>query len=160
MVCNPRWLSGLKRDWRRPLVRFTGPPSSPFILFMAWYALLSGVPTLLYGGGANMWESIVGWSDTALFAIFENRHYAADQVYCTFMSPIPKNRQFWLRARKAHAWQSFHFSKFTETLQNNYFFWKFSFLGPQNEQFGFWPDQRKTILLIDFLLIFSFIKPK
>ena len=45
-----------------------------------------------------------GWSDIALFfAIFENGHYAADQVYC-FESNYEESWNMGARARK-----SFHF---------------------------------------------------
>ena len=48
----------------------------------------------------------VGWSDIALFAIYQNRHIAADQVKVNSeKSP----------SLTAHARQSFHFSKFTVT---------------------------------------------
>ena len=43
------------------------------------------------------------------FSIFENGHYAADQVY--FFSPIKKNRA----NLAAHVRQSFHFQKFANT---------------------------------------------
>ena len=39
----------------------------------------------------------LGWSDLDLFSIFENGHYAADEVH-TFMIPSPKNRRIWPRA--------------------------------------------------------------
>ena len=49
------------------------------------------------------------------FSIFENGHYAADQVY--FFSPIKKNRA----NLAAHVRQSFHFQKITGTLKMIFF---------------------------------------
>ena len=61
----------------------------------------------------------LGWSDLDLFSIFENGHYAADEVH-TFMIPSPKNRRIWPRAYSACA-AKFSLSKITGTLKNVYF---------------------------------------
>ena len=42
-------------------------------------------------------QCTVGWSDTELWAIFENGHYAAHQVY--FYESNIKNRRIWVRAQ-------------------------------------------------------------
>ena len=51
------------------------------------------------------------------FPIFENGHYAADQVYF-YESNSKKIREF-CRALAGHARQSFHFQKITGTLKIN-----------------------------------------
>ena len=53
--------------------------------------------TFLTNGGRFIYRRL-GSSDIDFFAIFENGHYAADQVY--FFSPIPKYRRIWPRARR------------------------------------------------------------
>ena len=52
----------------------------------------------------------------SIFAIFENGHFAADQLHI-YMSNSPKK----LANLAAHA-EQFLFSKITGTLKNNYFF--------------------------------------
>ena len=66
----------------------------------------------------------LGWSDLDLFSIFENGHYAADEVH-TFMIPSPKNRRIWPRAYSACA-AKFSLSKNHRDPKNRIFFWKFS----------------------------------
>ena len=103
----------------------------------------------------------VGWSDIALFAIFENGHYAADQVYF-YESNLKKIVEF-DRMRG----NVFFPQKIKETLKLNFLFLKIcKYLpcilqraiakkkirnkkskqilgGLQNCQVGFWPGQRK-----------------
>ena len=61
-------------------------------------------------------DKVLGWSDKALFAIFENRHlqYAA---YYICKSPVSKNRRI-----GPHVRQSFHFLNNHRDLKNEYFF--------------------------------------
>ena len=74
---------------------------------------MDGLPSVYTCASSSFsFSSLIGWSDQAIFAIFENGHYAADQDI--FMSPIPIDRQIWERAR-------FHFQKVAETKMNTFF---------------------------------------
>ena len=53
--------------------------------------------------------STVGWSDLALFSIFESVHISADQVY--FQELNSKKSAIFGCARASHARHSFHFQK-------------------------------------------------
>ena len=63
----------------------------------------------------------VGWSDLALFSIFENTFLLIRYI---FMSSIPKNWQFWPGTRGSQARQSFNFKRITGSLKINIFIWK------------------------------------
>ena len=67
-------------------------------------------------------QTRVEWQSTLQF--FKKR-IAAKQVYCTFISLVPKNSQAWLWSTStdlaAQTWQSFHFPKITVTLKMNIF---------------------------------------
>ena len=60
----------------------------------------------------------VGWSDLALFSIFENLHIFADQVYSENLN---SKKLAISTARASHAWQSVHFFKITGILKINFF---------------------------------------
>ena len=62
-------------------------------------------------------EPTLGWSNIALFAIFENVHYAADQVRVYFYESNSKKICKFGRARG----KVFYFQKMTETLKINIF---------------------------------------
>ena len=59
-------------------------------------------------------KCLLGWSDIALFTIFETDTMV--QIRYIFRSPIPKNQRICLRASSPNAPQSFHLLKITETL--------------------------------------------
>ena len=62
---------------------------------------------------------LLGWSDTTLFVILENRHMLL--IKYTIISPIPKNQRIWMqRTRGAHA-AKFSFFLITGTLKMNIF---------------------------------------
>ena len=59
---------------------------------------------------------IIGWSVIDFFVIFENGHYAAEQVYC----PKPKYMRIWPRSLGACS-SKFSLSKNHRDLKNGYF---------------------------------------
>ena len=114
-------------------------------------------------------QTRVEWQSTLQF--FKTR-IAAKQVYCTFISLVPKNSQAWLWSTStdlaAQTWQSFHFPKITVTLKMNIFSRLkippfhlneivLPFLGPQNGQNCFDFNKGKLIIL-EFLFFYSFTK--
>ena len=61
---------------------------------------------------------LLGWSDKALFAIFENGHIAADKEY---FEEFNSEKSPSLEARAAHTRQSFQVQKIPETLKMIFF---------------------------------------
>ena len=61
------------------------------------------------------------WYTVVFLAIFKNGHHCMLPIRYIFMSPIPKHRRIWPRARAVHGRLRFHFPKNHRELKNTYF---------------------------------------
>ena len=100
--------------------------------------------------------SMVEWY-LAHFAIFENGHYAADQVCFYSMSPIPKNGEFGHARSKAFILKNHR--DLNIYIQNSKLKLLRMFLMPQKWANLFWTGSKKNNV-VEFLFIFNFKKNK